>query len=108
MLNLLYGYLQHKLFTFDTNDYNFDTFCKVKQEKLSCLAASHSQMSFPVPVAPFLHALQMEIVTATSNSGVYFFFECFFVAFALYAFYEYMFLRRTIEKNCVPSVLVHY
>ena len=48
-LNLLYGYLQHKLFNFETNDYNFDTFWRVKQWKLSCLAASHSQMSFPVP-----------------------------------------------------------
>ena len=44
MLNLLYGYLQHKLFTFETNGYNFDTFCKVKQRKLSCLAASQSNV----------------------------------------------------------------
>ena len=47
-------------------------------------------------------------VTTTSNSVAYFFFECFVVAFALYAFYEYMFLRRIIETKFVPSVLVHY
>ena len=29
-------------------------------------------------------------------------------AFALYAFYEYMFLRPIIETQFVPSVLVHY
>ena len=42
-----------------------------------------------------LHALQI-FVTTTSNSGACFFFECFVVAFALYAFYEYMFLRRVM------------
>ena len=64
-----------------------------------------SQMSFPVP---FLHALQMEICYNYINSGAYFFFECFVVAFALYAFYEYMSLRCITETKFVPSVLVHY
>ena len=45
--------------------------------------------------------------TITSNSGVYFS-NVLDVAFALYAFYEYMFLRRIIETQFVPSVLVHY
>ena len=39
MLNLLYGYLQHKISTLEINDYNFDIFWEVKQWKLPCLAA---------------------------------------------------------------------
>ena len=56
----------------------------------------------------FLHAFQMEICYNYINSGEYFFFECFVVAFALYPFYEYMFLRRIIETKFLPGVRVHY
>ena len=92
-------------------NYNFDTFWEVKQCKLPCLAASHSQMSFLVSVTPFLHALQTwRFVIAISNSGAYFFFECFVVAFALYAYLNYMFLRCIIETKLMmkssPTVKV--
>ena len=56
----------------------------------------------------FCMRYKWRFVTTTSNSRAYFFFECFVVAFALYAFYEYMFLRRIIETKFVPSLLVNY
>ena len=45
-------------------------------------------------------------VTTTSNSGAYVFLNASSLL-SLYAFYEYMFLRRIKETKFVPSVLVN-
>ena len=58
-------------------------------------------MSFLVLVTPFCIHYKWRFVITISNSGAYFFFECFVVAFALYAY------LKSCNRKFVPSVLVN-
>ena len=90
MLNLLYGYLLH-------TDYNFDTFQKESK------GSYHISQMF-ISASRFLHVLQMEICYTYIRVCGHMICRCF----TLYGYCEYIYLGVIVETEFVPGVLIKY
>ena len=108
LLNLLYGYLQHKLFTFKINDYKFDTFLESQtMEVIMFGCVTQSNVISSASHSIFACVTNGDLLQLHQTVG-HISFSNALSLLSIYMLSMNTFLRCIIETKFVPSVLVNY